>query len=187
MRTPRFWWRLPLMAAYGFIGVVHLAAPDAFLPIMPDWVPEPRLVVIVTGLCELAGVLGLAWVPDPALGRDRPGPLRGLRLPGQPQARAGGHRRAGPARQLVVPRPPAGVSAGLRLVGALCRRGHRLAVPPTPGLSSRGERSSMPSRGAPPGSALLRHLDRRPGRLHRVEVAVGEVRAPAPPRLPPWR
>ncbi|MCJ2035733.1 DoxX family protein [Methylobacterium sp. J-068] len=51
------------MAAYGFIGVVHLATPDAFLPIMPDWVPEPRRVVIVTGLCELAGVLGLAWAP----------------------------------------------------------------------------------------------------------------------------
>jgi uncharacterized membrane protein len=59
-KASRFWWRLPLMAAYGFIGVVHLAAPDAFLPIMPDWVPEPRLVAIVTGLCEWAGVLGLA-------------------------------------------------------------------------------------------------------------------------------
>jgi uncharacterized membrane protein len=59
----RLWWRLPLMAAYGFIGVVHLAAPDAFLPIMPAWVPEPRLTVIVTGLCELAGVLGLAYPP----------------------------------------------------------------------------------------------------------------------------
>ena len=63
MRTSRLRWRLPLMAAYGFIGTVHLAAPDAFLPIIPDWVPAPRLTVIVTGLCELAGVLGLAWGP----------------------------------------------------------------------------------------------------------------------------
>ncbi|MCJ2046130.1 DoxX family protein [Methylobacterium sp. J-078] len=63
MRAPRFWWRLPLMAAYGFIGIVHLAAPDAFLPIMPAWVPEPRLTVIATGLCELAGVVGLAFAP----------------------------------------------------------------------------------------------------------------------------
>jgi uncharacterized membrane protein len=62
-RDHRFWLRLALMAAYGFIGIVHLAAPDAFLPIMPDWVPEPRLTVIATGLCELAGVLGLAWGP----------------------------------------------------------------------------------------------------------------------------
>nr|USU34470.1 DoxX family protein [Methylobacterium sp. OTU13CASTA1] len=51
------------MAAYGFIGIVHLAAPDAFLPIMPDWVPAPRRVVILTGLCELAGVAGLIWPP----------------------------------------------------------------------------------------------------------------------------
>lgn len=63
MTRSRLRWRLPLMAAYGFIGVVHLAAPDAFLPIMPDWVPEPRGVVLVTGLCELAGVLGLAFAP----------------------------------------------------------------------------------------------------------------------------
>ena len=72
MRAPRFWWRLPLMAAYGFIGIVHLAAPDAFLPIMPGWVPEPRLTVIVTGLCELAGVLGLAWGPTRRWAGTRP-------------------------------------------------------------------------------------------------------------------
>ncbi|MDB5646240.1 DoxX family protein [Methylobacterium sp.] len=63
MKAPRFWWRAVLMAAYAFIGVVHLAAPDAFLPIMPDWVPMPRLVVILTGLCEFAGVAGLAFAP----------------------------------------------------------------------------------------------------------------------------
>ena len=27
--------------------------------IVPDWVPYPRAVVIATGLCELAGVVGL--------------------------------------------------------------------------------------------------------------------------------
>jgi uncharacterized membrane protein len=29
------------------------------LPIVPDWVPEPRLVVLLTGACEIAGALGL--------------------------------------------------------------------------------------------------------------------------------
>ena len=63
VRDHRVWLRLALMAAYGFIGIVHLAAPDAFLPIMPEWVPAPRRVVILTGLCELAGVAGLIWPP----------------------------------------------------------------------------------------------------------------------------
>lgn len=48
-----------LAALYGFIGAVHLARPDALLPIMPGWVPEPRLVIGLTGLCELAGAAGL--------------------------------------------------------------------------------------------------------------------------------
>lgn len=44
---------------YGVAGVVHLASPDAFLPIVPDWVPEPRAVVLATGACEIAGAAGL--------------------------------------------------------------------------------------------------------------------------------
>lgn len=51
--------RIVLILFYGVAGVVHVAAPDKFLPIMPDFVPFPRTVVIVTGFCELAGVLGL--------------------------------------------------------------------------------------------------------------------------------
>ncbi len=51
--------RYALAAIYLFIGVVHLVATDAMLPLMPDWVPEPRLVIQATGLCEIAGALGL--------------------------------------------------------------------------------------------------------------------------------
>ena len=51
--------RISLAVIYFGVGTVHLARPDAFLPIMPAWVPEPRTVVIVTGLCELAGSLAL--------------------------------------------------------------------------------------------------------------------------------
>lgn len=51
--------RVVLAVAYFGVGVVHLARPDAFLPIMPAWVPEPRNVVLVTGLCELAGSVAL--------------------------------------------------------------------------------------------------------------------------------
>jgi uncharacterized membrane protein len=51
--------RYGLAALYVFIGIVHLAATDAMLPLMPDWVPEPRLVIQLTGLCEIAGAVGL--------------------------------------------------------------------------------------------------------------------------------
>jgi len=44
---------------YGAAGLAHLGAPDAFLPIVPAWVPEPRLVVLATGVCELLGAAGL--------------------------------------------------------------------------------------------------------------------------------
>lgn len=58
--------RAILLIFYGVAGVVHLLAPDKFLPIVPDWVPMPRLVVIVTGICELAGAIALL---TPALRR----------------------------------------------------------------------------------------------------------------------
>ncbi len=44
---------------YGGAGLVHLTSPDAFLPIVPDWVPDPRAVVLATGACEVAGAAGL--------------------------------------------------------------------------------------------------------------------------------
>jgi uncharacterized membrane protein len=49
-----------LMAAfYMGAGVVHILRPEAFLPIVPAWVPAPHTVVILTGLCELAGAVAL--------------------------------------------------------------------------------------------------------------------------------
>lgn len=51
--------RLLLMLLFGGVGLVHLAAPEAFLPIMPDWVPWPKAVVILTGLYEIAAILAL--------------------------------------------------------------------------------------------------------------------------------
>jgi len=50
-------WILALF--YGLAGVLHLRTPEAFLPIMPDWVPWPHHVVIITGLCEIAGAVAL--------------------------------------------------------------------------------------------------------------------------------
>lgn len=51
--------RLLLAALYLAAGAGHLRTPDTFLLIMPDWVPAPRAVTLITGVCEIAGALAL--------------------------------------------------------------------------------------------------------------------------------
>ena len=51
--------RWTLAVIYFAVGVIHLKSPGAFLPIMPLWVPSPRLVILATGVCEIAGSLAL--------------------------------------------------------------------------------------------------------------------------------
>ncbi len=57
--TARAAMRWAMAAVYFAAGVLHLASPQGFLPIVPDWVPYPRETVMVTGVCELAGAVGL--------------------------------------------------------------------------------------------------------------------------------
>ncbi len=57
--TVRTVMRWIMIVFYGAAGVVHLTSPRAFLPIVPDWVPLPTAVVLITGACEIAGVVGL--------------------------------------------------------------------------------------------------------------------------------
>ena len=51
--------RWAMVVFYAAAGAIHLSSPRAFLPIVPNWVPAPLAVVIVTGVCELAGAAGL--------------------------------------------------------------------------------------------------------------------------------
>jgi uncharacterized membrane protein len=51
--------RIAFVVLYGAAGILHLRSADAFLPIVPLWVPFPREVVLATGFCELAGAAGL--------------------------------------------------------------------------------------------------------------------------------
>lgn len=51
--------RWMMAAFYLAAGFVHLDAAPAFLPIVPDWVPAPQAVILATGLCEIAGAVGL--------------------------------------------------------------------------------------------------------------------------------
>jgi uncharacterized membrane protein len=51
--------RFIMAAFYGVAGILHLAAPDDFVLIVPAFVPWPDAVVLLTGLCEIAGAIGL--------------------------------------------------------------------------------------------------------------------------------
>lgn len=51
--------RWPLAAAYLAAGLLHVARPAPFLAITPAWVPWPDRVILLTGLCEVAGAIGL--------------------------------------------------------------------------------------------------------------------------------
>lgn len=60
LRLRRIILRWLLIAAYLFAGLMHVVRPEFFLRIVPFWVPMPRLTVIATGWCEIAGAFGLA-------------------------------------------------------------------------------------------------------------------------------
>lgn len=60
----RVWARWALALFFTLAGLGHLVFAGAVTRIVPGWVPAPRAVVIVTGLCELAGAAALltqAW------------------------------------------------------------------------------------------------------------------------------
>lgn len=59
---PRRFGRWLLVLFYALAGVGHLYFIDAVIRIVPRWVPEPRFVVIATGLCELVGAVALLTV-----------------------------------------------------------------------------------------------------------------------------
>jgi uncharacterized membrane protein len=58
-KTLRNVMRWIMAAFYVVAGVGHVLRPDAFLPIVPDWVTLPREVILLTGLCELGGAAAL--------------------------------------------------------------------------------------------------------------------------------
>jgi uncharacterized membrane protein len=49
-------------------GTIHLADPTLFLPAMPPWIPFHFACIMISGMCELLGGLGLL-MPVPTLRR----------------------------------------------------------------------------------------------------------------------
>ena len=48
-----------LVLLYSLAGVLHIWFPEPFLSILPSWVPWPLPTIIFTGVCEIAGAIGL--------------------------------------------------------------------------------------------------------------------------------
>ena len=42
-------------------GIAHFVATDVETSIVPPWVPWPRAMVLISGVCELLGAAGLLW------------------------------------------------------------------------------------------------------------------------------
>ncbi len=55
--------RFVLFALYLAAGALHFIATDKMLAIMPPGIPFPGAVVVLTGICEVAGAIGLISKP----------------------------------------------------------------------------------------------------------------------------
>ncbi len=53
-----------VIAAFTASGILHLVNPGAFLFLMPEWAPEPILLVYLSGVAELFSALGLLLRKD---------------------------------------------------------------------------------------------------------------------------
>lgn len=49
-----------MTAFYMLAGIAHLTLTEKFVLIVPDWVPFAHAVVLLTGICEIAGSVALA-------------------------------------------------------------------------------------------------------------------------------
>jgi len=51
--------RCVIAAFYVVAGISHILVPLPFTLITPDWVPYPFATIVITGVCEIAGGVGL--------------------------------------------------------------------------------------------------------------------------------
>jgi uncharacterized membrane protein len=41
------------IAFYGFAGIYHFINPETYLPVIPDWLGDPKVINILAGLAEI--------------------------------------------------------------------------------------------------------------------------------------
>ncbi len=51
--------RLVLALAFIVLGSLHFVYPERYMQIMPAFLPAPRALVLISGLCEVLGGIGL--------------------------------------------------------------------------------------------------------------------------------
>jgi uncharacterized membrane protein len=52
-----------LSALFVGSGLIHLVQPDVYLPIMPPYLPYPAVLILMSGVAEIAGGVGLLIPP----------------------------------------------------------------------------------------------------------------------------
>ncbi len=58
-----------LAALFIVSGLLHLLRPSLYLPIMPPYLPYPNEMILVSGVAELAGGVGLLFPPTRRVAR----------------------------------------------------------------------------------------------------------------------
>ena len=59
LRRTRSCMKLALAFSMIFFGTDHLLTPERYLPMIESWLPFATLIIAITGICEIAGGLGL--------------------------------------------------------------------------------------------------------------------------------
>lgn len=55
----RRWARLGLAGLFAASGAIHLVRPELYFPLMPDVLPAPEALILVSGVAELVCAAGL--------------------------------------------------------------------------------------------------------------------------------
>lgn len=53
--------RLLLAILFVTAGALHFVLPARYAGTIPPWLPAPGVLVVISGLCEIAGGLGVLW------------------------------------------------------------------------------------------------------------------------------
>lgn len=59
--SARTFWRGLLALFFVIAGALHFILMPRYVSVMPPWLPWARVLVMSSGLCEIAGGLGVLW------------------------------------------------------------------------------------------------------------------------------